>query len=299
MCIMRFLLDAKDLIDVVEHGRPIAPMEFDEYLRSRGHEIVLTSTNVREFAAPLMTDGEFLKMRGLLQSLEALPVCYMKEGTILHEELSAAWRAYESGSEYEGIDPYVRRWDETVFIGDASTRIRVGYRLDEMIYSLWKGPSRALLVPRRHIDWTRANIMKERALTDEERLSLKKNFIGSVGRHLRDGRRFGIGNVPIENVDQDAFGNWIYSNPDRSPGFRLHYNTYHELVANVRDIPRDSDLLDFVHILSIPYVNAITMDRRMCDYTRRVGRRLHKEYGSTNYAERIFPKLAHLLDAFA
>jgi hypothetical protein len=120
-----------------------------------------------------------------------------------------------------------------------------------------------------------------------------------VGRHLQVGRRFRIGDVPIEKVDLTAFGNWIYSNPDRCPGFRLHYNTYHELVANVRDIPKDSDLPDFAQIQPIPYVDAITMDRRMRDYTGRVSRRLHKEYGSTNYAERIFPKLAPLLDAFA
>jgi hypothetical protein len=296
---VRFLLDAKDLIDAVEHERPIALAELDEYLRGRGHELILTSTNVREFAAPLVADGDFLKMRALLQRLEALPVCYMKEGTILYEELPAAWRAYESGSEYEGIDPYVRRWDETVFTREASTRVLVGYRLDEMIYTLWHSRARVLLMPQRHIDWAHAHILKERELTDEDRLSLKEVFIGSVGRQLQVGRRFGIGDVPVERVDQATFGRWIYSNPDRCPGFRLHFHVYHELVANVGDVPKDSDLLDLAHIQPIPYVDAITMDRRMCDYAARVARRLHKEYASTNYAERIYPKLAPLLDAFA
>ena len=67
---MRFLLDAKDLIDAIEHNLPIALTDFDQYLRTRGRELVLTSTNVREFVAPLMTDNDFLKMRALLQSLE-------------------------------------------------------------------------------------------------------------------------------------------------------------------------------------------------------------------------------------
>ena len=296
---MRFLLDAKDLIDVAEHGRPMALSDFHNYLRSSGHEIVLTSTNVREFAAPLATDGDFLKMRGLLQSLEALPVCYMRESTILDEELRAAWRAFDSSTKYEGINPYVGRWDETLFTGEASTRILVNFRLDEIIYRLWRRNSRILLMPWRNIAWMRPEFERQRNIPASERLSLKENFKHSVGRHLQGGLRFGILDVPVEKVDQAAFGNWIYSNPDRCPGFRLHYNTYHELVANVRDVPKDSDLLDFAHILAIPYVDAITMDRRMCDYARRVGRRLHKEYGSTNYSERIFPKLAPLLDALA
>jgi hypothetical protein len=296
---VRFLLDAKDLIDAVEHNRPIALADFDQYLRTRGHELVLTSTNVREFVAPLITDNDFLKMRKLLQNLEALPVCYLREATILHQELAAAWRAIESGSNYDGIDPYVGRWDETIFPGEAPSRIFVTFRLDEIIHRLWRRPSKPLLMPRRHIDWTRANIEREREITDAERLSLKRNFIGSVGRHLQVGKHFRVEETVIDRTALDGFGKWIYADPHRCPGFRLHYNTYHELVRNFRDIPKDSDLLDFAHIPAIPYIDAITMDRRMTDYVTRVSRRLSAEYASTNYGDRIFPKLAPLLDAYA
>ena len=160
LLIMRFLLDAKDLIDAVEHNRPIPLTDFDQYLRTRGHELVLTSTNVREFVAPLFTDGDCLKMRKLLQDLEALPVCYLREATILHEELAVAWRAYESENNYAGIDPYVTRWDETLFPGEAPSRIFVAFRLDEIIHRLYRRRSKPLLIPQRHIDWTRANIGK-------------------------------------------------------------------------------------------------------------------------------------------
>jgi hypothetical protein len=294
--LVRFLLDAKDLIDAVEHNHPLALTDFDQYLRTRGHQLVLTSTNVREFVAPLMTDNDFLKMRGLLQSLEALPVCYLREATILHEELTAAWRAHESGRDYIGIDPYVTRWDETLFPGEAPSRIFVAFRLDEIIHRLWRRPSKPLLIPQRHIDWTRANIEKEREITEPERLSLKKNFIGSVARHLQVGKLFRIGEIVLDEPALVGFGKWIYADPRRCPGFRLHYSIYHELVHNVRDLPKDGDLLDFAHIPAIPYTDAITMDRRMTDYATRVSRRLQAEYSYTNHAERIFPKLAPLLD---
>lgn len=154
-------------------------------------------------------------------------------------------------------------------------------------------------MPLRHIDWTRTNIERERKITDAERLSLKRNFIGSVTRHVEVGKHFRLGESVIDRADLDKFAKWIYADPHRCPGFRLHYNTYHELVRNVRDVPKDRDLLDFAHIPTIPYIDAITMDRRMTDYVRRVSRRLHAEYSSTDYADRIFPNLATLLDACA
>lgn len=231
---MRVLLDAKGLIDVVEHGRPLSLRDFELCLRSCGHQLVLTSTNVREFVSPLMHDRDSLKMRQLLQSIEALPVCYLREGKILHEELIAAQSAFEAQREYSPIAPYVTRWDETIFLGQASTRIIVGYRLDEMIYSLSKERSKALLMPKTHIEWTRENIRRERNITEYDRLTLKQNFISSVSRHLEIGRGYRIHDILLDDLELKRIGRWIYDNPHRCPGLRLHYNTYHELVANVR-----------------------------------------------------------------
>jgi hypothetical protein len=57
---MRILLDSRDLIAVVERQRPITPQQADEYLRSNGHELVFTFTNIRELVAPLATGSDFL-----------------------------------------------------------------------------------------------------------------------------------------------------------------------------------------------------------------------------------------------
>jgi hypothetical protein len=92
---MNFLLDAKDLIDAVEHDLPIRLADFEAHLRRRSDRIALTTTNVREFVAPLMGDNDFLRMRRLVQQLEDLPICYLREGTIIEAELAAARRAYE------------------------------------------------------------------------------------------------------------------------------------------------------------------------------------------------------------
>lgn len=106
---MRILLDSRDLIDLVEHKRPIPVSDFDRYLRAGGHEIVLSFTNVRELAGPLATTGDFLRVRPFLQAIEQLPHTYIKEVPIPAFEIRAALEAFNAGTEYVGCNLYVTR----------------------------------------------------------------------------------------------------------------------------------------------------------------------------------------------
>ena len=111
---MRILLDSRDLIAVVERQRPITPQQADEYLRSNGHELVFTFTNIREFVAPLATGSEFLTVRPFLQALERLPHTYLKEVPIVAAEIQAAVRAFNSGTDFQIPLMYGDRWDQTL-----------------------------------------------------------------------------------------------------------------------------------------------------------------------------------------
>ena len=91
---MRILLDGKDLINLVEHSSPVDLEDFRQTLESKGHQMVLSYTNIREFAAPIATTGETLKVRRLLNGVEALPVCYIREGFIIDDEIRAAANAF-------------------------------------------------------------------------------------------------------------------------------------------------------------------------------------------------------------
>jgi hypothetical protein len=146
---MRILPDAKDLINVVEHDKGVAFADLERYVQQGGHEVVLTSTNVLEPAAPLAHNDDFLEMRALLQKVERLPLRYIKEWTIPLKELNAAKTAFETSVEYQGIDPYVRRWDDTIApLGKPTpTEPLVGLRLDEIIRMLWKADPTSLQFP--------------------------------------------------------------------------------------------------------------------------------------------------------
>src|SRR5438128_10020474 len=108
---MRISLDAKDLINLLERQVPVDIETLGKCLTKSGHELVLCFTNVRELVAPVVLCDDFLRIRGYLQSLEQLPVCYLAESRITPEELKQALECFEGGAEYTACDPYVRRWD--------------------------------------------------------------------------------------------------------------------------------------------------------------------------------------------
>jgi hypothetical protein len=60
MAVMRILLDAKDLIKVVEHSKPVKLSEFDGWLRTRDAELVYSLVNIRGLAAALDLGSSFL-----------------------------------------------------------------------------------------------------------------------------------------------------------------------------------------------------------------------------------------------
>lgn len=288
---MRILLDAKDLIDVVEHGRPIPLSTFLEYLLAHGNQVVLTYTSVREFVAPLASDGEFLKMRALLQDVESLPLLYINEAKIQLLELLEAREALANNREYADIDPYVKRWDQTFSLRPTEMDMLVNVRLDEMVYALWKKNPANLLFPKNFSEGARRQISSDRALPAGARRRPREVFTNSVGKHLA---RFEVF-VPGEELVR--LGAWIYQNPLRAPGVRLHFDSYHALRNNSQDMLRDNDVSDFSYFWAVPYVDAVTVDRRMCNYTKGVAARLHKLNARIDYAKKIFPNLKALLDA--
>ncbi len=288
---MRILLDAKDLIDVVEHGRPIPLAEFRDYLLTHGSQVVLTYTNVREFVAPLASDGEFLKMRALLQGVESLPLRYINEAKIQFLELLEARDAFAHNREYADIDPYVKRWDQTFSLRPTELDMLVNVRIDEMVYALWKTNPERLLFPRAYSDGARRQISSDRALPVDARRPAREVFTNSVGKHLS---RFGV-SVPDDELAR--LGPWIYQNPLRCGGVRFHFECYHALRNNSQDALRDNDVSDFSYFWALPHVDAITVDRRMANYTKGVARRLHKLNARINYEGKIYPSLKALLES--
>jgi hypothetical protein len=284
------LLDASSLIDL-EHGRPLSFTELEAVLRTRHAQLVLTRTNVLEFSAAVSKTGDFLSLRRLLQQIERLPVTYLREAGITVSELREAVEAFTEHREFRRINPYVRRWDETLVLeGSSPAEALVNQRLDDLVHILWKHG--ALSVTSRR--WGRLlqdQFKADRRLPRQVRKAIRKNFPMALRRHLV---QFSI-LFPVRKTNQLA--EWIYENPTRCPGHRLAYDVRQELMNDLTKTVTANDISDLAHVEALPYVDAVSMDRRTADLCRRVIKRLRRAHPDIRYERRIFSSLSDLLDA--
>lgn len=286
----RVLLDASSLIDL-EHGHPISFAELDAVLRRRRAQLVLTRTNVLEFSASASKTGDFLSLRSLLQQIERLPVTYLREGGITVSELKEAVGAFTEHRELRPINPYVRRWDETLVLeGSSPAEVLVNQRLDDLVHILWKHGALSV-TSRRWGKLLQEQFKEDRRLPRRVRRAIGKNFPMALRRHLV---QFSI---PFPEEKAEELAEWIYENPTRCPGHRLAYDVRQELMNDLTKTVTGNDISDLVHAEAVPYVEAVTMDRRTADLCRRVSKRLSKRHPAVRYEERIYASLKELLDA--
>jgi len=119
--------------------------------------------------------------------------------------------------------------------------------------------------------------------------SVVANFPDALARHLS---HWGL-TAPTKGVR--AFAKWIYANPARCPGYRLSYEMFHAIQANLTDVPKDGDIPDLAYLLALPYVHYLTLDRRMYDYALRVSGKFSKANSAVDYKPRLFRSLKELL----
>ncbi|MGA8810478.1 MAG: hypothetical protein WB973_21615 [Thermoanaerobaculia bacterium] len=288
----RLLIDAKDLIELVERGTPIAAADFSRWLTDHDARVVLTYTNVTEFADCLRHIDDLLYVRSIIQVLESVPHVYLREVTIEVDEIALAIAAFDSESEPKLPDPYVPRWDQTFAIRGKSppAEMIVDYRLDLMVFDIMKQPDRRrTAMPRAALK----AIENDRAVPVAERIGPRESLTGALGRMIT------FWKLPSPSKDVRAFGKWVYGVPTRCPGFRLAWELFRAMVSNAEDVLALSDVWDNAHFPAIPYVDCVTLDRRMTGYCREVGRRLRKADVSIDYGEKTFRNLDDLMKAMS
>jgi hypothetical protein len=292
---MQLLPDTRDLINLTERGQPISADAFRQYLLNGNHQAVLTFNNIRELAGPLAArDADFLRIRRLLQSVEALPHRYLGEVALPGLELQAAVEAFATGTEYQDIDPFVTRWDHTINArpGQLNPEYRrlVGLRLDEVVFDVFRFQPRVFQPPH---EWVAPVV--ERLGQDREALKAghappREHFRRIVRAYAASHR------VNLPNGREDEFARWIYINPRCCPGLRLNHEVYRQMMMNLDDQFEVGDFVDLNLIFAVPYVDAATLDNRMREYCSRAAKRLLR-YGLTvDYRQRLYRNLAAIME---
>jgi hypothetical protein len=283
---MNILLDAKDLIDLIKFNRPVTANDFSVWLDQNNAKLVLSFANVSDFIGPDPQNKDFLQIRVWLQELEKLPVVYFRDGLIIRFELMSALKAFKSNKEPLPPDLYVSRWDQT-FIWEemAVSPMIVGLRLDDIVYAIreniqnYKNNSSII---RQHIEW-------QRNLSRNERQSKKDIFIDSIPKRLKDY------NIEFHDINLSSFCKWLWDKPQRCIGFRIHFEAYHQLLNDRRNKFQDGDIADFTILSSIPYVDMITVDKRISDILYKTLKVLHKHI-DTDLSARVFASTKNLMD---
>jgi hypothetical protein len=292
---MRILLDASSLIDA-EHGKPVSFGELDKLLREHHARLILAYTNVEEFAGgPFDENRDWLALRDRLGQIEGLPVGYIRERGIMLAELREAVAAFKEKRECAPVDPYVKRWDETVRPeGPSPMQMVVNQSLYDCVSSVLRvaGGSPLTLGKKLLDDTFREQFQKDRELPLEIRSDFDKHFRETIRRHL-------VGHsIPDPSERPDELADWIYADPaTRCPGYRLAWEARRELMRNITEKVSGNGAIDFAGALVVPYVDAVTMDGNAADRCRRAIKRLKAQYPAINYEERIFTSLKELLGA--
>jgi hypothetical protein len=280
---MRIYLDSKDIIKLLEKSDPCTTAEFDNFLRNGNHELVLSFVTIMEISEPLFHKKAKTNVMWLLIEIEKLPHIFIHSSMITRLELEEAYRAFAIGDNYHDVfPPFIGRFDIIVDLhGNPATMQYINYHLAETVWDLYNFGGLGGF--NKYAGKLRETFKADRALNPKP--SLKKNFANMIVKNIKLYQL----KIPLEDVT--SFANWIYSNPKRCPSDRLGYELWHKMVKNITDIPDDSDLEDFQNIAALPYVDVMTLDRRMHGYICQVSKDL-----SVDYHKKIFRNTKEIIN---
>ncbi len=265
---MLVYLDTKDLIEVLDRPRGTSADELEDVLRSGAHKLVVTLFGVLELSRLFFRRDAPTIVSALLNRLEKMPLRFLHEVRIPDLEILEADRAFRAGREYEAVaPPFVDRFDEVVpREGPPATRLFINMGIAETVWRIREGKPSVLEPQVAAATAFRNMIFADRALVEHP--SPEAAFTTMLRRSATDR------SLPIPEANLDSLAGWIYQQPRRCPAVRLGYELVHEIRRNVTDRVEDSDIADFVHAKNVPYIDLMSLDRRMRNYVTQVSRRL-------------------------
>ena len=274
-------LDSRDLIQLVSRNVPMSHTDFAALLLAEQWQLVYSFANICEVAVL----DDFLETRRRLQILDSIPhTNIIALPRMRCREFEAEVEAFESGHEQNHIIPFVTHWYQTyAYPGQPNYQdMLVNYTLvDQVLPLVMYNPDVCRNLPR-HTSILHHSVDEDRGVTNAVRRN-RARFEGGVHLALINCH------IQMPSAGLAEFANWVRANPLRCPGWRIFNEAYLEFCSNIQDQVDSGDLPDFSHISCLPYVDAITLDRRMANYARTAALRLSRDNPAITYAGNIFP----------
>lgn len=271
--------DARDLINLVRNDDPLPVSELRTILESNNSHIVLSFENVCE----VIVVDDPVETRRRIGLLQTLPACYMVALTKLRcLELKKAiddWNRKRPTLAH----PFVAYWEET--FGYPHINL-IGYSLMDVVMHLLHVNPDQFRKTQKDTDFLVTAVSQDRTAADRERRSTQR-FVNAILEGLRRCGLLG------EVEDPNGFAFSVTEAPTRCPSLWFFHQFYLEYTGNVGASIDPGDYLDLSHASRVPYVDALTLDRRMKNYGEQAIRKITK-YG-IDYSGRLFPNLAQVI----
>jgi hypothetical protein len=277
---MKVYLDVKDLINILQADNPCTADQLAQNLIRGGHQLAVSLYTVTEISVPLIHPTSKTNAMRLLNRLEKMPLVFMHSDTD-GLELKEAMHAFSFKREYRAIHPFVDRFDQTVDLhASPPTRAFINYPLAETVWDLH---SHGLLQGLEgYAKKMRALVTADRGM--ERPPSLKANFAAMIERNLK------LNDLSYSGMPLRYFAKWVFENPNRCPSIRLGYEVWHKIVKNKTDSLEDSDMEDYQHLVCLPYIDLMTLDKRMHGYVSQASSVI-----GLDYHKRIFRSIQEVL----
>ncbi len=285
---MRLYLDSKDLIAVLARGVPVDAGELTTILRAKDTELVFSWSNIIESIT--FREPNIRETRRRLELIEQLPQCYILGlPPLIRTEFRNAFRAFEANDfGLAAVDPFVPTWQRT--LRDPGTVLPTDLLInftttDQVVEIVFDNPQIG-----QHTNADHTFYRSEVAADRLHNLVVRRSaawFRGGVAQTLVSS------GLRPDRARFEAFTDWLAANPTACPGWLLFQESYGVFCDNVTDAGQRGDAPDFSHIITAPYVDAITLDRRMADYCRRASRTLADEHDPLLFAP---TKIFHTLE---
>ena len=276
----RLYLDSRDLIELLTHGQPVGLDEFADILRRERWQLVYSFSNTCELALP-QNLHETARRFGVLAEF---PHSYIRSLPPIRDiEFRHAIAVYAQGAKPQRADVYVPAWYQTfTYINqDADLAAAARMSLAEQVVGMARLNPDIFRNKPQHMQDTQSAVDEDRAVTDAVRRN-RARFEGAVRLALADAQ------LPIPTEGLTKFARWVRDDPSRCPGWRIFEESYLEFCTNVQDRVDLGDLSDWTHISAVPYVDAITLDRRIAGYTKATSRKLTALNPDVEYMNRVF-----------
>jgi hypothetical protein len=277
--VKQLYLDTRDLIELLR-GQPIGLDDFAATLHDEEWELVYSFANTCELAIP-QNLHETCRRFGILAEL---PHSYIRGLPPIREiEFGHAVVAYAQGTDPREADVFVPAWYQTFSYPNQDADHAGAARMslpDQVVGMASLNPDIFRNKPE-HMEDVQLAVDEDRTVTDAVRRN-RARFEGAVRCALAEA------GVPIPTTGLTKFARWVRENPIRCPGWRIFQESYLEFCTNVQDRVDLGDLSDWSHVSVVPYVDAITLDRRVAGYTKATSLKLSELNPEVRYADRVF-----------